>query len=313
MRPCLADLSPAPLAECGGPPPRGARRGEDAARGRGRRGPWAGGRAPRLLPGRTEYIEKYGLVARDLAAAGWGTLVVDWRGQGLADRALGDGLRGHVGDFNEFQSDLDALLEAARTLTPGPMPWLAHSMGGCIALRGLIRGQRPPAIAFSAPMFGLSQPATKLRALGLWATLARRLGADSGYAPTTGPVYGLPHIGFDKNPLTTDRGQFDRMTALLHTDPRLTIAGPSLRWMGAALREMAALARRPSPPVPAVFGLGGDEAIVSPAAIRARVATWDGAELVDYPGARHELMMERPEVRDSFLARALALFNRQTS
>ena len=35
-----------------------------------------------ILPGRTEYVEKFGLVVSDLAATGRGALVVDWRGQG---------------------------------------------------------------------------------------------------------------------------------------------------------------------------------------------------------------------------------------
>jgi len=39
-----------------------------------------------LFPGRTEYIEKYGPAAADFLARGFATVVIDWRGQGLADR-----------------------------------------------------------------------------------------------------------------------------------------------------------------------------------------------------------------------------------
>ena len=265
-----------------------------------------------ILPGRTEYVEKFGLVVSDLAATGRGALVVDWRGQGLADRALADPLKGHVGSFAEFQHDLDAVLAAAADLAPGPLPWLAHSMGGCIALRGLMRGLRPAAVAFSAPMLGLAQPPALTTALGLLAGLARPFGADTGYAPTTGPDFGLPGMGFEGNTLTHDRQQFDRMKAQITEDPRLSLGGPTLRWMGESLREMSALVALPSPPVPALFGLGGDEGIVSARAIRERAARWPGAELAEYPGARHELTMERPEVRDGFLRRALGLFDRHT-
>ncbi|MEY4305747.1 MAG: hypothetical protein RIT52_1922, partial [Pseudomonadota bacterium] len=34
-----------------------------------------------LLPGRTEYIEKYGRAASDLAQRGYATVSIDWRGQ----------------------------------------------------------------------------------------------------------------------------------------------------------------------------------------------------------------------------------------
>ena len=299
---------PAPLGNSDAPPGGRALWLRTADGARVRLAIWPGDRQVLILPGRTEYIEKYGLVIRDLAAAGWGALVVDWRGQGLSDRALDDPLRGHIGDFADYQQDLDAVLAAAPG--PAPMPWLAHSMGGCIALRGLMRGLRPPAGAFSAPMLRLAQPEGKMRALRLLARLAAPLRADRGYAPTTGPTYGLPSMPFEGNPLTNDRAQFDRMKAQIADDPRLTLAGPTLRWMGAALREMAALATLPSPPVPALFGLGSADSIVATAAIRARAAIWPGAALAEYPGAQHELTMESPAVRDDFLRRAITLFDR---
>lgn len=261
-----------------------------------------------LLPGRTEYVEKYGRVVADLAAAGWGAVVVDWRGQGLSDRALADPLKGHIGSFAQFQTDLDSVLAFAAEVSPSPMPWLAHSMGGCIALRGLMRGLTPPAVAFSSPMLGLAQPAPLLTATRVLAGVAGPLGLDTGYAPTTGPRFGIPSMSEVLNNLTTDPEQFRRMKAQITEDPRLSLGGPTLRWMGAALAEVAALAALPSPRVPALFGLGGDESIVSAQAIRERVARWPGAELAQYPGARHELLMERADVRDDFTARVLALF-----
>lgn len=267
----------------------------------------AGGRGTVLiLPGRTEWAEKYALVAADLAARGWGAVAVDWRGQGLAERALPDPRVGHVADFADYQRDLRAVLDWAAGL--GPMPWLSHSMGGCIALRGLLDGLRPPAVAFSAPMWGLASPAWLRLAVAAQARLARLMGRDRGYTPTTGPDYGLPSMAFEGNPLTRDRSRFDRMRAQIAAEPRLALGGPSLAWSGAALAEMAALARAPSPAVPALIGLGGAERIVSPQAIRDRAARWPQAELVRYPGAEHELPMELPAVRDDFLARALALF-----
>lgn len=295
----------APLGDCGAPS--GGRalwlRASDGVRLRV--AVWEGERPVLILPGRTEYIEKYGLVVADLAAAGRGAVVVDWRGQGLADRALRDPAKGHVERFAEYQRDLDAVLGAG--LLPPGAPWLAHSMGGCIALRGLMRGLPCSAVALSAPMLGLAQPRALTTALELMAALGGPLGADTGYAPTTGPTFGLPSMTFEINNLTHDPAQFARMKAQISADPRLSLGGPTLRWMAAALAEMRALAAMPSPRVPALFGLGADEAIVSPQAIRERVARWPGAALAEYP-AKHELLMERPATRDDFLRRALALF-----
>lgn len=306
-------MDDAPLDVCGAP--EGGRalwlRAADGARLR--LAHWPGADPVLILPGRTEYIEKYGLVIADLAAAGRGALVVDWRGQGLSDRALPDPLKGDVADFTAYQHDLDAVLDAAGRIAPGPLPWLAHSMGGCIALRGLTRGLRPPAVAFSAPMLGLAQSSALGALIGALAAAARPFGLDRGYAPTTGPDFGLPSMAFETGNLTTDRAQFDRMQAQIRTDPRLSLGGPTLRWMGAAIAEMRALAALPSPAVPALFGLGGAEAIVSAQAIRDRVARWPQAALADYPGAKHELLMERDAVRADFLGRVLALFARDAT
>ncbi|MCB1405943.1 MAG: alpha/beta hydrolase [Rhodobacteraceae bacterium] len=305
-------LAAAPLASCGAPDTGRAYWLPASDGTRLRLAHWPGDRQVLILPGRTEYIEKYGLVVRDLADAGWGALVVDWRGQGLADRLAPDPLMGHVGRFSDYQRDLDAVLEAAEILAPGPHPWLVHSMGGCIGLRGLMRGKRPPAVAFSAPMLGLAQPAFLTAALRTLSRVLHPLGLDARYAPTTGPAFGLPGMRFADNTLTTDEAQFDRMKAQIAGEPGLSLGGPSLRWMGQAVTEMRALATLPSPDLPALFGLGGDEAIVSPQAIRDRVARWPRAELIDYPGAKHELTMERPEVRTDFLRRMLSLFGQHT-
>src|SRR5262245_53529183 len=59
-----------------------------------------------LFQGRTEFIEKYFETVRDLRARGFAVAIFDWRGQGLSDRALGDRMKGHVGDFSEYELDI---------------------------------------------------------------------------------------------------------------------------------------------------------------------------------------------------------------
>ena len=271
---------------------------------------WPGPRGHVLiLPGRTEWIEKYGQVVGLLARAGWGALVLDWRGQGLSDRLAPDPRLGHVIRFTDYQIDLHAALAAARELAPGPLPMIAHSMGGCILLRALVDGLAPPAVAFSAPMWGLDQPFGLGAGLRAGAALTGPFGRDAAYAPTTGPEYGLSSMVYAGNPLTSDRAQFERMQAQLVAHPQIAIGGPSLRWLAAALVEMRRLRRAPSPRVRALIGLGGTERVVSPRAIRERAASWPQAELIDYPGAEHEILMEGPDVREDFLKRAMGLFD----
>lgn len=83
-----------------------------------------------IFPGRAEMIEKYFEVVRDLRERGFAVAVLDWRGQGGSARALADPRKGHVGDFAEFQLDLDAFMKQI-VLPDCPPPYfaLAHSMG----------------------------------------------------------------------------------------------------------------------------------------------------------------------------------------
>ena len=64
-----------------------------------------------VFPGRAEFIEKYFEVVRDARARGFAVAILDWRGQGLSDRALPNARKGHVYDFSEYDRDLEAFVK----------------------------------------------------------------------------------------------------------------------------------------------------------------------------------------------------------
>lgn len=262
-----------------------------------------------LLPGRTECIEKYGRAAGDLVRRGYSVITIDWRGQGLADRALRDPLSGHVGDFAEYQEDLDALMaEADRAGLPSPRFLLAHSMGGCIGLRAMMRGLPFHAAVFSAPMWGISMSAWLRPVAAMVTAIASPFGFAHRYAPTTGPETYLLQVPFEGNVLTTDREMWAYMRDQVRAVPEFALGGPSLAWLGAALTECADLASRPAPAVPAICALGTQEKVVDVPPVHLRMAGWSSGQLDLYPGTEHEIMMESPAVRTRFFDRAAALF-----
>lgn len=262
-----------------------------------------------LLPGRTECIEKYGRAVGDLVRRGFSVICIDWRGQGLADRALPDRMMGHVGDFDEYQQDLDAMLaEAERLDLPQPRFILAHSMGGCIGLRGLMRGLPVKAAAFSAPMWGIAMAAWLRPVAAVVSALARPFGLVTRYAPSTSAQTYLLQAPFQGNVLTTDREMWDYMRRQVAEVPDLGLGGPSIGWLKAALHECAALAALPAPKIPAVCGLGTAEKVVDVPPVHLRMAGWSNGQLDLYPGAEHEIMMEGPANRARFFDRAAALF-----
>lgn len=264
-----------------------------------------------VLPGRTEYAEKYGEVMNRLAGLGLGAVVIDWRGQGRSDRPDGATGLGHVGDFAEYQEDLAALLALPEiSARPGPRVMFAHSMGGCIGLRALMRGLGLQGAVFSAPMWGLALApwqATLARALA-WA--GTRLGLATQHAPGEGPGFYVERTPFAGNQLTTDRAQYERMIAQLARHPELGLGGPGLGWLDTAFAEMAALARAPMPRLPVLGLLGTGETIVSSDAIRGQIARMPDARLVELDGARHEIWMEAAPIRDRAWAETSAFLDR---
>src|SRR6201990_2626142 len=64
-----------------------------------------------VFPGRAEFIEKYFEVVHDARRRGFAVAILDWRGQGLSDRALANARKGHIHDFSEFDRDLEAFVK----------------------------------------------------------------------------------------------------------------------------------------------------------------------------------------------------------
>ena len=279
-----------------------------------RLGVWRNGAKGTVLifPGRTEYVEKYGGAAAALAEAGYTSLAIDWRGQGLSDRLLPDRLIGHVHRFSDYQRDVQTLMIAAKTLDlPKPYFLIAHSMGGCIGLRSLAQELAVQAVSFSAPMWGIffHRPAKRVLAWGL-SSLLHPFKLAKMRAPGTSVGSNLQEVLFQENQLSCDSQMFEMMQDQLQEIPDLALGGPSLRWLNEALREMLSLHRHRAPNYPALCFVGGLETIVDPRRIQQRMTNWPGACLKVISQAKHEFMMERPEIRMEFYRETIAHFDR---
>lgn len=309
-------LPPAPLrADLAGGPPGGLAVWADTSDGvRIRLGVWRPLTAARgtmlMFPGRSEYIEKYGDAARAMALRGYATLAIDWRGQGLAQRLLPDRQIGHVHGFSDYQKDVAAALRAAREMNlPRPFHLLAHSMGGCIGLRAVMEGLPVQTCAFSGPMWGIRLSAPMRPLAWAIALAGTALGFGERIAPGSSRDNYVQAQGFDGNRLTTDADMYRMMQEHLAACPDFGLGGPSLRWLREALAETRLLATRPSPDLPCVTFLGGNERIVDCAAIHTRMANWPRGALDPIAAAEHEVLMEIPAVRARIFDRLDSLFS----
>lgn len=263
-----------------------------------------------LFPGRTEYVEKYGRTAADLVARGFSVMVVDWRGQGLADRLLDDQRTGHVADFMDYQRDVDAVWDMARAADL-PQPWhlMAHSMGGCIGLRSLQRGLPFASVVFSGPMWGIK--ISSLIRPAAWALSwgGTRTGLGHLFVPGTKPQSYVASEPFEDNSLTTDPEMFDYMRRQVVSEPALQLGGPSLQWLSAALAECRALSQMSTPGLPCVTFCGDRERIVDIDVMRRMMVRWTGGRFELVSNAEHEVLMGNRALRNHVADTAASLFH----
>ncbi|RED11092.1 alpha/beta fold hydrolase [Pontivivens insulae] len=265
---------------------------------------WPGGQngTVLILPGRTEYIEKYGRVITRFVMQGYSVACIDWRGQGLSTRPGGNLELGHVRSFSEYQHDLKAMLAVTQDW-PTPRHIVCHSMGGCIGLRALSNGLEVASATFSAPMWGLHlKPAERMFA-PFTIRFLRAMGRGQDFAPGGRNSRSVLLKSFEDNPLTTDPETFAWFRGQLKSHAILGLGAPSVSWLGAAFDEMEELHDAPMPTCPVLVGVGGDEEVVSTSAILSQMERIPNGTLVNLGDARHELFMERPELLNEWWTR----------
>jgi lysophospholipase len=258
-----------------------------------------------LFGGRAEFIEKYFETVRDLRARGFAVATLDWRGQGLSERALGDPFKGHVGDFSEYDTDLETFMrEVVLPDCPPPLFAIAHSMGATILIRAAYRGHRWfDRLVLTAPMVKLAlQP--MLGYANRVARVLRLSGLGSAYIPG-GDATVLATKSFVGNILTSDPVRYARMVAILEAAPNLGVGAPTIAWANAAFKAMERLA---DPTYPAqirqpilIAAAGRDQLVSTPAIEEFAIHLRAGAHVV-VAGALHEILMEQDHYRMQFWA-----------
>ena len=258
-----------------------------------------------LFQGRAEFIEKYFETVRELRSRGFAVATIDWRGQGLSDRALSDPRKGHVGDFSEYELDIDVLMnEVVLPDCPPPHFAIGHSMGGAVLLNLAYKGTRWfDRVVLSAPMIDLAGA----RGSSMWkmgAKVMRAFGLGSSYIPggSSVPIATGPFIG---NRTTSDPVRYARTKAVLEMEPALGIGSPTLSWANAAYRAIDDFAH-PSFTTkirqPLMLIAAGRDEIASTAAIEDFAVRLRAGSHLIVAGAKHELMMEQDRYRVQFWA-----------
>lgn len=257
-----------------------------------------------LFGGRTEFVEKYFEVAGDLLARGFAVVSFDWRGQGLSERMLADGRKGHIGDFATFGSDLALLMKEVAPAFPRPWAALSHSMGGQVLIRAA--HDRPDwfsRLVFSAPMLGLRFGTAYLeQSVRALAASLNAVGLGARYVPG-GTPRAADEIPFEQNILTCDERRYTLLQSLIRAEPRLGLGSATVGWLRAAFRSMDMTSRPDylaAVAAPILICEAARDMLIEPASLEHAIAHLPAGELVTIPDSKHEILIERDETRALF-------------
>ena len=118
----------------------------------------------------------------------------------------------------------------------------------------------------------------------------------------TSIVESRPFLG---NILTSDPVRYARNAAIIEAEPALSVGAPTVAWMDAAFRSMRAMRERSYPArirQPILIVAGGNDAVVSNAAIEDFASMLRAGSHLVVVGAQHEILMEQDRFRSQFWA-----------
>jgi lysophospholipase len=252
-----------------------------------------------LMTGWSEFIEKYFETVEDLRARKFNVAMMDWRGQGLSDRETAPRTKWRA-FFAVLRDDLRLFVEAhVKPRFGGPYILMTHSMGGMPALMLLASGY--PAFeraVLCAPMTRLfPEPQNKMT--GFAAALASAIGMAAKPVMRT-----TDHADvFEDNIFTSDKRRHARFRDLRIAAGESANDSPSYGWVNAAIKASDAI-HAPG----ALDGIETPTLIITAGAEK-QIDGADHAEIADrndnisletIPGALHEIMMERDELRSAY-------------
>ena len=253
-----------------------------------------------VLPGFTEFCEKYALFARRLVGAGYDCLMIDWPGQGRSGQLGAHQLVVHLDHFSAYHSALDELLAAANWHIE-KLAVFGHSLGGHLALNFAWRSpQLTDKVVLSAPMIVPKGPPVWITRLLASALML------AGWRSHALPFVSMPTVEERRkfkvnNLLTRSPEGYDQQYQIFERQPELRRVHASVGWIRAAFDSCATTTLNPAwmgaIAAPVLAFLPGDENIVDPAASHRMLAALPDCHIIGFADARHELLSELEEVK----------------
>jgi lysophospholipase len=258
-----------------------------------------------LVHGFRETTEKYFEVIHDMIDRGFTVWSMDWHGQGGSDRFLPDHpQRMYSEGYDEHVETLHQFATTVVKPGAGPMILMAHSMGAHIGLRYLNEhdGTFDSAV-MTSPMCDIFTP-------GFPRSIVHMLikGAEMGnmlgdYVPLAGD-WGKKDADFTGNKVTSDHARHEVLVEIYKKNPALKMGEATYGWVKHTLQSIEVLKDESylkAITTPVLMGIAGKDQIVRREAEERAAALMPNCTRRDVPDAKHEIWMERDELRAPWL------------
>ncbi|MBU6474517.1 MAG: alpha/beta hydrolase [Alphaproteobacteria bacterium] len=262
-----------------------------------------------IASGFRECIEKYFEAMRDMTERGFAVWMMDWRGQGGSSRYLGNPQKMHSLGYEEHIETLRQFTRDLVKKSSGPFILLAHSMGAHIGLRFLKEHEGVfDAAVLTSPMCDVLTPGFFRPAAHALASLAKMAGCLEKYVPG-GHDWDARDAAFEGNKVTSDPERFGVMAEIFSRKPELKMGSPTYGWAWHTFRSADILRKDDylkTVATPILAGIAGNDMIVDIKAAMRACALLQRCMRVDVPAARHEIWMERDDLRAPWLEKVTA-------
>ncbi len=259
-----------------------------------------------IIPGRTEPTVKYAELIYDFKNLGYDIFILDHQGQGESDRLLADSHKGHVIHFDDYVKDLGQFYSRVKEIKNNQITHLiAHSMGGAIAVKFMSHSQWAVNKAvLMAPMLKLNTAPYSEFVARLYSTVLVKIKKGDEYAPDRGPYIPEEDV-FEGNSYTHSEGRFNITKFIFTNWPHLAVGGPTTRWVNESLKATKKIHKAPFATPVLLFQAGQDEIVKNE---RQNAFCRDFCKLILLPEARHEILMEKDEIRTPVLHQIKSFF-----
>ncbi len=254
-----------------------------------------------ILPGLSEFGEKYIEFTRECLAKKYNFYIIDWAYQGRSSRYIPNAHKRHSNGYKTDISDLHYMTQNVIT-NEKPIIIMGHSMGAHIGLRYL---QEFPGVidaaGFAAPMVGIKDLKYTKSAVEWF--LKNLPSIHTCYIPGGKDWYAQARSSDGKDIFSSDPLRDKIHNAWCMSVPELQIGNITIRWVFESLKSCKLLNEKfniSKIKIPVFIATAEHEKLVDNKETEKFAKQLSDVEIIELPNAKHEILMETDEIRSIF-------------